>query len=382
MHVLILPSWYPNINSSLSGVFFKEQAEAIAGKHIKVGCIAINESAFRYVLNGKEKSFLYTDELKNSVQTMSLVYPSINRLKRIRAYVRKQIFKTLFKTYVKKHGKPDIVHLHSFLYGDLVIWIKEKYSINYIVTEHSSAFLRGLLSNKELDLAYDVFNNASYNIVVSEVFRHFLKREFNVDFHFIPNMVDTNFFTLKSNKKESDFTFVNIASLDKKKNQDMLLEAFYKAFGNHKKVKLMIIGEGEEYDNLNQRIKTLGLQSQVTLYGRANRYEVRELLHTSSACVLSSEVETFGVVLIEAMACGLPVLSTKCGGPESIIVNKKIGELVEQTASSLSKGMLTVYNGSYDSDFIRDYAIKKFSSDVISKKLIKVYLNNSNKIMV
>jgi len=373
MHILIIPSWYPNINSSLSGIFFKEQAEAIANQNLKVGCIAINESALRYILSSEVKSFAYTDELMNNVQTMSLVYPSINRLKRLRAIIRKQIFKILFKNYIRVHGRPDIVHLHSFFYGDLALWIKKKYNINYVVTEHSTAFARGLLSRRELDFANEVFKNSSHNIAVSSEFRHLLKRQLNINFDFIPNMVNTDFFSLKANKSNSNFVFVNIAFLGKKKNQSMLIEAFYKAFSDNKKVKLIIVGDGEEYDRLNVLIKNLNLQPQVTLYGRANRNEIKDLLQSSNAFVLSSKVETFGVVIIEAMSCGLPVVSTKSGGPESIITNNKLGELVENSSDSLAKGMFTIFNSTYNKEYIRAYTIRNFSKEAICDKLIQIY---------
>ena len=282
-------------------------------------------------------------------------------------------YKILLKNYIRVHGRPDIVHLHSFFYGDLALWIKKKYNINYVVTEHSTAFARGLLSRRELDFANEVFKNSSHNIAVSSEFRHLLKRQLNINFDFIPNMVNTDFFSLKANKSNSNFVFVNIAFLGKKKNQSMLIEAFYKAFSDNKKVKLIIVGDGEEYDRLNVLIKNLNLQPQVTLYGRANRNEIKDLLQSSNAFVLSSKVETFGVVIIEAMSCGLPVVSTKSGGPESIITNNKLGELVENSSDSLAKGMFTIFNSTYNKEYIRAYTIRNFSKEATCDKLIQIY---------
>jgi hypothetical protein len=99
--MLIIPSWYPNKNNPLSGIFFKEQAEALTKQKIKVGVIAINESSFRYILSSKEVSFSFLEQKINNVQTISLMYPIVNRWENLRRVVRLITFKVLFKRYVK-----------------------------------------------------------------------------------------------------------------------------------------------------------------------------------------------------------------------------------------------------------------------------------------
>ncbi len=379
MHILVLPSWYPNKNNLLSGIFFKEQSEALAKQYIKVGCIAINESSPRDILNKKEFTFDYYDDIINDVNTIGVLYPIAYRLKGLRTIVRKIIFKFLFKSYIKKYGNPDLVHLHRFVYGDLAIWIKEKYKIDYVVTEHSSGFERDLYNEKELAFAKKVFKNSKSNICVSNELKKLLEKKFYLKFKYIPNSIDTEYFLPKSTQKIK-FDFMNIAFLNKNKNQYMLIEAFTKIFYDNKDVQLTIVGSGSEYDNLNSLIQKLNMQQQIKLYGAANRKEVLELLQNSDAFVLSSHYETFGVVIIEAMSCGLPVVATKCGGPESIVVNDKLGKLVDIDIENLSKGMLELYHKKYDSKYIRNYVVDNFSDDVVSSKLLqmyKQYLGNS-----
>ncbi len=372
MHILILPSWYPTKNNELSGIFFKEQAEALAKQHVNIGCIAINESSPRYMFRKKEFIFHFDDKNINGINTISVLYPMPNRFKRLRSIVRKIIFKILFSKYIKKYGKPDLVHLHSFLYGDLAIWIKEKYGINYVVTEHSTGFARDLYSEKELVFAKKVFMNSKINICVSNEFKTLLENKLGVKFKYIPNSIDTKYFLPHVNNKNS-FNFINIAFLDKKKNQYILIEAFTKAFHNDKDVTLTIVGSGPEYKNLKNLIEKLNMHQQIKLYGTADRKEVLKLLQNSDAFVLSSQYETFGVVIIEAMSCGLPVIATKCGGPESIVVDDKLGKLVYININDLSLGMLEVYSKKYDSEYIRKYVIDNFSADVVSLKLMQVY---------
>lgn len=214
-HVLILPSWYSNTLNPLSGIFFKEQAEALAKQNnIKVGCIAINESSPRYIFNPKRISLEYSHSNVNGVNTINILYPIPNRFKRLRQAVRMQVFKVLFKKYISTYGKPNIVHLHSFLYGHLAIWIKENFGINYIVTEHSTGFARKTYSKQDLAYAKNVFLNSSYNIAVSHQFATLLEQMFLQKFTYLPNSIDIDYFYGAENKNKNDFMFINIAFLD------------------------------------------------------------------------------------------------------------------------------------------------------------------------
>ena len=79
---------------------------------------------------------------------------------------------------------------------------------------------------------------------------------------------------------------------------------------------------------LEALVQEKALTEQVTFLGSLTREQVRQEVSEADAFVLSSEYETFGVVVIEALALGKPVIATRCGGPESIVV-PSVGYLVE-----------------------------------------------------
>jgi len=373
MHILIIPSWYVNTYNSISGIFFKEQAEALAKYNNKVGVIAIQEIGIKVMFHKKKFDIVNKMFVENNVLTYNIQYPAVPKLLKLRRKIRQVIFKYIFHKYIKKNGLPNIVHLHSFSYGEFAIWIKDTYHIPYVVTEHSTGFARNLISPIDMNRAKKIFRESLFNLAVSREFAKLLKEKTNIGFYYLPNIVNVNFFNIKINRTDNDFNFVNIAFLDKKKNQAMLIHAFHKIFKHKIHVKLTIAGDGPEYMNLKQLINILDMNNQIILYGRADRNEVKELLQNSDAFVLSSQYETFGVVLIEAMACGLPVISTKCGGPESIIIDEKLGVLVDTNVNSLTDGMKHIYETVYNKREIREYVVKNFSEKIIADKLINIY---------
>lgn len=148
---------------------------------------------------------------------------------------------------------------------------------------------------------------------------------------------------------------------------DILIKAFYNKFKGDMNVTLRIGGDGNEYINLKNLIRELGLESQVTLLGSLDRNEVAQEMANCTCFVLASRYETFGVVFIEALSFGKPIIATKCGGPEGIINNSN-GILVNvDDIEGLSKAMLDIKNNInlYDSDSIKTYCKEKFSERAV-----------------
>ena len=379
-HVLIIPSWYVNSYNQISGSFFREQAIALAkNPKLKVGLISVQPIGIKPIIKTKKFIFRRGYLLDNNVHTYFFEYPHLLRNESIAESIRLNIFKKIFKKYVNENGLPDIVHLHSFYAGEMAIWLKGVFKIPYVVTEHSTAFSRQILTYKQKELAEKVFTQSKLNIAVSHQFKNLLEQLFNINFYYLPNIVDNYFLNLNPKQKlecSSNFIFINIGFLDKKKNQSLLINSFYKSFFTNKNIKLWIVGDGPEYSNLKKLIEELKLSDQVTLIGRVSRDKVKVLLSKSNAFVLSSQVETFGVVIIEALAMGLPVIATKCGGPESIITNKNLGLLVEnddEEAMYRALKQIFVNYKDFDRNFLIEYVKSNFSEQTIVLKLISIY---------
>ena len=376
MKILIIPSWYTHTyGGEIVGIYIKEQAIALAEAGFDVSIISVQEIGIKQLLKYKKNDFKNDFWIDKKVKIYRLQYLTFPALFTVKKIIKLFLFKRIFKQFLKREKKlPNLVHLHSFINGELAIWLKRKYKIPYLITEHSSTIKSNNLKISQENLARKVFEQSNYNIAVSEKLMSILKKKFDKIFHLVPNMVDCNLF-IKSNskRKQNEFHFVCVGMLRKIKNHDLLLKAFARAFENDPRAKLTIVGEGEERDRLEKLIVDLNLQSKVVLYGEANRPQLIEILQRSDAFVLASRSENLPLAMIEAMSCGLPLLITKSNGPEMLVPNEKIGILSEIDEDDLTKNLLKITQNKYDNEYIRDYTRSLFDNKVIIKKISSIY---------
>jgi glycosyltransferase involved in cell wall biosynthesis len=283
--------------------------------------------------------------------------------------------------YIDAHGRPDIVHAHSLLNAGLLAHrIASKHGIPYVVTEHSTAFARGRVPRWKIPIAAPAAANASERIAVSDPFRLLMQSIFPSSGAWIalPNIVDRSFLNgamSKGSAGNDSIQFCNIGFATKKKGQDVLIRAFARAFAGNGRVRLVIGGDGPMRTALEAQAQSLEVGEQVHFAGALSRGQVRALLAASDAFVLSSLVETFGVVVAEALAMGVPVVATRSGGPESI-VERDDGLLVpagDEAALAKAMSVMAETRGSYRSDLIRERCVERFSGPAIAERLSGVY---------
>lgn len=166
---------------------------------------------------------------------------------------------------------------------------------------------------------------------------------------------------------------IAVGRLTSQKNFTLLINAFTKVI-NKIDANLFILGEGEMRSQLEDQIKHLNLQNKVELHGFvSNPYK---WMSKSDLFVLSSKYEGFGNVLVEAMACGTPVISTNCpSGPSEILDNGKWGELVPiNDIDTLSESIIRTLNNSNISTKNLVERAKKFSLNQAVKNYLKVLI--------
>ncbi len=378
MHILIIPSWYPTKQNNINGIFFQEQAKTIAkyDNTNKVGVISATYTSIMSAFKTRSFQYGYSKTENSNFKEYIFSFPALPKNKYYNQKFASYICKKIFISYIKENGIPNIIHLHSFEFAELVIWIHETCNIPYVYTEHASAFYHDTISTNENIAIKLLINKSSANFAVSNKLANILHNYFKVKFVVMPNFIDTSYFICNKNtKKDTNFTFINIASLDGNKNHTLLLSSFKIFQEKYPDSNLLIYGDGPDRNSLISISENLEINEKVIFGGKIRREEVRSNLCKSHCFILSSKVETFGVVAIEAMSCGIPVISTKNGGTESIITNNTVGVLCEQDKNSMLEAMEKLYleYDSYNGEHIRQHVIDNFSEEAIVKQLINTY---------
>ena len=374
MRILFVTRGFPSKEDFMSGNYEAVQAQAIAAKGHDVSVIAIKWKNPLHILERNRVNHRVVDgiHIYECIRIkMSIPHIYIPKLER---WVRQRQFLSVFRQYVKERGMPDVVHAHMIHYASPAMVLKKKYRLPVVITEHWSQMNK---ENTHIRIMNDTFSyfQADKVICVSDALAESIRKKCHVDSIVIHNMVSDQFFeSQKIKHQEGSFKFVAIGALRFVKRFDLLADAFYLChFPNH--VSLEIVGDGKERPLIESKIKQYNLEQQVRLVGLKTPEEVNELLGHSDCLVLSSRIETFAIVLIEAMAKGLPVIATRCGGPDTF-VRPEDGLLVPNEDAEALAGAMTYmkeHYQEYNAEEIRRHCHDHFSQDVIAEKIIEVY---------
>jgi glycosyltransferase involved in cell wall biosynthesis len=162
-------------------------------------------------------------------------------------------------------------------------------------------------------------------------------------------------------------TIITVGRLEIQKNQAMLIRAFKQVYQKLPETRLIILGEGNQRRNLIKLIKDLEIESRVQLLGQQNN--PFKFVTMADLFVLSSDYEGFGNVIIEAMACGCPVVSTNCkSGPNEIITNEENGILVTvNNVGMLSEAIISLLQNSGQREKLVYNAYKRITEFRVEK---------------
>lgn len=385
VHVLLVPSErYCSPEEPLGGIFQKDQARALRRAGLRVGVIAPAARSLRFFPQRSQTKNLgsYIDEDVPTYRNEGWRWVP-GRAPYVASWGFVVAGRKLFAAYVKDHGRPDIIHAHNALYaGVLAADMKQRYGLPFVLTEHSSAYVSKRLRNWQTLLVEHVLRNADQRIVVSPFLGEVMESQFGRVMrprHAVGNILDGLFETWARGdfpaEKSSPRTILSVGNLVPEKNHSGLLEAFAILSGKTYGVELRIGGAGPLRHKLETRAEQLGIAQKVSFLGLLQRQEVLKEMQKADLFVLPSHYETFGVVLLEALACGTPVVATDCGGPSSI-VNAQNGLLVPvndvmKMAEAMQKALQNL--DIYDRQAIRDSCLALFGEEAISRQLRAIY---------
>jgi glycosyltransferase involved in cell wall biosynthesis len=281
----------------------------------------------------------------------------------------------------------DLIHAHfTWPSGYIAVKLKENFHVPVVITIHEDPlWLKNEILMNNL-LFNDTWKNADALIRVNSTEVNILKN-YNPNSFFVPNgysskiqLMDQDMCRKKLNLPIEKKIILNVGNLESIKGQSDLITAICRILKKRNDICCYIIGDGPERKRLQKKIIRLNLQNFIFLKKGVPHYEIPIWMNASNLFVLTSLEESFGIVQIEAMACGKPVIATKTIGSKEILLSEDYGLLTEiGNPENLAKTILIALDRTWNSENIRTYA-NHYSWDVIKDEILKIYskINRNN----
>ena len=382
-YVLWLVSWYPGKTDQFDGDFIERQAKAVSAF-----CPVI------VIFISKDISLKKGEEIiEKSVESNLTVYrgyysPSVfsfseKIISNFRYYF---LQKKIFSQVKKEKGLPGLVHVHvAFKAGLFARYLKRKFNIPYIITEHWSGYYLKSPNNiydagfVSIHLTKRIINGASLLLPVAKKLGKAINDFSPIKSLVIPNVVNTDLFFYKPVNLDK-IRFIHPSGMSDIKNPEGIVKAAIDLHKDGYEFELFMVG-GESGQVRKMAEESGGLNKYLFLEKEISYEEVASEMQHSSALVLFSRFESLPCVILEALCCGLPVISSDVGGISEVIEQTN-GILVEseneEQLKMAMKKMIDNYH-CYDQERIAGDANLRFNYSVVGNSIFNTYekvLNN------
>ncbi len=373
IRVLILSSWYPTARYPHAGVFVQEQARALASEGVPVAVLFVDRAPVGEWLR-------HTKRLQGAkeadVPVFRVPMPRVPGVWPL-LYVAWAWF--AYRYVRRVWGRPDILHAHVALPAGLAgAFIKRLWGTPLVITEHTGPFSFLMRNRFAAWATRHAVCSADRLVAVSTALRRqieeypALRRPIDI----IPNVVDTEVFRLPVGHQPGTPRLLFVGEMrSSAKGVDYLLGAVSVLRKRGLEVSLDLVGEGRQRRQYETLARSLRVADLCRFLGTMPHEQLAAIMPQYSLLVMPSLAETFGVVLVEAFACGVPVVATRSGGPEGI-VTPEVGVLVEPANSAaLADGIADVLGrpDDFPPEQLRRSAEARFGRKAVIEMLIELY---------
>lgn len=390
MKVLVISHMYPSTFNKGSGIFVHKQVKAL----IKQGCdveVICPMPWAPFPLNKLSQRWKRYSEvpMEDNIEGVKVYYPRYiefpkGYLFHRSGYMMYKGIATLVENLHKKQGF-DVIHCHVALPdGYSGILLSEKLKIPVVVTVHGQDVQNTIYRNESCkEAVFSVMDKAHGIITVSNKLRNIVKNEAFADkIQVINNGIDINDCKatedLKAAKPKDSILLLSVANLNKSKGIDLNIKAVAKLMEKYPNLIYYIIGDGPERQSLEKLVYDNNLKEKVVFLGKLDYKQVMNYMAICDIFSLPSWREGFGVVYIEAMAHGKPVIGVKGEGIEDAIINGENGLLVEpKSVDSLVEAMNLLITNRDKASVMglkgRETVVNGFTWEKNAEAMIKAY---------
>lgn len=379
LKLLVLPSWYP----PNGGNFFVNQTKWLVEQGVDASVVSVEDRGVKqFSLRDTGRFFRPKLLSYHGIPTYRQIVYRIPFLIRQNEMLWIRSMTRLCDKYIRKYGKPDIIQVHSCMWAGVVAArIKNKYGIPYLITEHRGRFnqqscdFKNAYADWHLPLLKEALVSADTLIPVSAnmipMLEEFAGRKLRANS--LPNPVNESLFQIKGQRDWGAVRLINISAFTSWKALDILIHAFHQALKKRPYLELHLVGDGPDFNSIQELADKLGIKEQVVFYGMLNSQQVHEKLLQSDIMVLSSKTEGQPVVIGESILSGLPVITTDVVSLED--VPEFAGRIVEKNnPMALANSILETaeHLDQYAASKIREFGMKRFSKTAVIKAIIEV----------
>jgi glycosyltransferase involved in cell wall biosynthesis len=285
-----------------------------------------------------------------------------------------------------KQIEADLIHAHVPMYGGYAALENARPGARVYLTEHSS-FLADVLAQEEARALYDeILERSAGLFVVGEPLHRLIEDVFphhTGKLAYIANPID-----FRARRPEPPIAlrrWLSVAGLIERKRIDHLLRAFAECRAEDPGLRLTLAGEGELRRQLLALSTELGLDDAVDFIGAVEPGDIPGLMADHDLLVHTSRHETFGVVVVEALAAGTPVLVTRSGGSDQVLegIEEDAGALVDVVPdpavfANAYRSLRDRYPGKVDLDRARDHLRAKYSYEAVGDHHHRIWFGDAS----
>lgn len=374
MRIAITTEGVPSNKYPTLGIFAFDQAVALKQAGHEVVILAVDVRSFR-----RKRELGFNFFKKDGVTVYYYSFPLGVVPIRAIDFFKNYFFNYLIKKVINDYGSLDVVHAHFGLtsgYSTAKACVKR--NIKYWVTEHGSNVHAENLSNYAIKKLKFTYENATTVFAVSNSLSNRINDILGIYPVLLPNMLNNVFIEKFNPAIHNAYNFICVAALIPEKRVYFLIEVFINTFKECEGVHLYICGEGIERRLIEKLVENNNMNGQIHLLGCVSRSCIADLLNSMDCFVLPSISETFGVAYLEALSMGVPVIATKCGGPEDFVTIDNGFLIPIDDNNALSDILLKMKSKTcdFDKNQIRESILEKYSQKKIIQTLLSFYSNN------